>query len=109
MRSIRLFSVLTMTLVAAFALAAQDPGGRGGQRGERGGNAAGRGGGAAPAGAAAPAMTMTIPGFPDGGQVPVRFSQAAQGAAPGEGTSPAINWANAPAGTQTFVLNMHDM
>ena len=67
-----------------------------------------RGGGAAPA-PAAPPMTMTIPAFPDGGQFPVRFSQAAEGVAPGEGTSPAINWANVPAGTQGFVLNMHDM
>ena len=48
-------------------------------------------------------------GFPDGGQIPVKFSQAAEGAAPGEGTSPAISWANPPAGTQSFVLNMHDM
>src|SRR5499425_2366443 len=55
------------------------------------------------------AMTLTIPGFPDGGQIPVKFSQAAPGAAPGEGTSPAMTWANAPAGTQSFVLNMHDM
>ena len=67
-----------------------------------------RGGGAAPA-PAAPAMTMTIPAFLDGGLFPVRFSQAAEGVAPGEGTSPAINWANVPAGTQGFVLNMHDM
>ena len=66
-----------------------------------------RGRGAAPA--AGPAMTLTIPGFPDGGQIPVKFSQAAPGAAPGEGTSPAMSWANAPAGTQSFVLNMHDM
>jgi len=64
--------------------------------------------GGAPA-ATAPAMTMTIAGFPDGGQIPVRFSQAAEGVAPGEGTSPAITWANVPAGTQSFVLNMHDM
>jgi Raf kinase inhibitor-like YbhB/YbcL family protein len=64
-----------------------------------------RGGGAAPG----PAMTMTVMGFPDGGQIPVRFSQAAEGAAPGEGTSPAIAWTNAPAGTQSFVLHMHDM
>jgi Raf kinase inhibitor-like YbhB/YbcL family protein len=64
--------------------------------------------GGAPA-ASAPAMTMTIAGFPDGGQIPVRFSQAAAGVAPGEGTSPAITWANVPAGTQSFVLNMHDM
>jgi Raf kinase inhibitor-like YbhB/YbcL family protein len=79
--------------LAAQPVAAQE---RGGQRGN------------APA-AGGPAMTLTIPAFPDGGQIPVRFSQAAEGAAPGEGTSPAINWANAPAGTQSFVLHMHDM
>jgi Raf kinase inhibitor-like YbhB/YbcL family protein len=54
-------------------------------------------------------MTVTVEGFADGGQIPVRFSQAAPGAAPGEGTSPAIKWANAPAGTQSFVLNMRDL
>ena len=58
---------------------------------------------------AAPAMTLTVSGFPDGGQIPVKFSQAAEGAAPGEGTSPAIAWGNTPAGTQSFVLNMRDM
>jgi len=69
-----------------------------------------RGAGGQRAGApAAPPMTMTITGFPDGGQIPVKFSQAAEGAAPGEGTSPAIAWANVPAGTQSFVLNMHDL
>src|SRR5262245_1929296 len=62
--------------------------------------------GAAPSG---PPMTMTIAGFADGDQIPVKFSQAAPGAAPGEGTSPAISWANAPTGTQSFVLHMHDM
>jgi Raf kinase inhibitor-like YbhB/YbcL family protein len=54
-------------------------------------------------------MTLTIPGFPDGGHIPVKFSQAAEGAAPGEGTSPAMTWANVPAGTQSFFLNMRDM
>jgi Raf kinase inhibitor-like YbhB/YbcL family protein len=69
-----------------------------------------RGAGGQRAGApAAPPMTMTIAGFPDGGQIPVKFSQAAEGAAPGEGTSPAITWTNVPPGTQSFVLNMHDM
>jgi hypothetical protein len=58
---------------------------------------------------AAPPMTMTVAGFPDGGQIPVRISQAAPGVAVGEGTSPAITWSNVPAGTQSFVLNMHDM
>jgi Raf kinase inhibitor-like YbhB/YbcL family protein len=68
-----------------------------------------RGGGAAPAAPPAPQMVLTIPGFPDGGQIPVRFSQAAEGAAPGEGTSPAMSWTNVPPGTQSFVLHMHDL
>jgi hypothetical protein len=59
--------------------------------------------------AAAPPMMMTVAGFADGSQIPVKFSQAADGVAPGEGTSPAITWQNVPAGTQSFVLNMHDM
>lgn len=65
---------------------------------------------AQPKGGAAPApMTLTIPGWPDGGQIPVKFSQAAPGVAAGEGTSPAMTWANVPAGTQTLFLHMHDM
>src|SRR5512140_2145943 len=59
--------------------------------------------------AAPPAMTLTIPSFPDGGQFPVKYSQAAAGVAAGEGTSPVIQWANAPAGTQSFVIHMHDL
>ena len=94
MHAARCLAVLTIVLFSAMAVAAQPPAGqRGAQRG------------AAPAG---PAMTLTVSGFPDGGQIPVKFSQAAEGAAPGEGTSPAITWANALAGTLSFVLNMHD-
>lgn len=63
----------------------------------------------APKGSTAPAMTLTVMGFPDGGQIPVKFSQAAPGAAPGEGTSPAMSWANVPPGTQSFFLHMHDL
>ncbi len=62
-----------------------------------------------PGAAAGPALTLTVAGFPDGGEIPLRFSQAAPGAAPGEGTSPAITWANPPAGTQSFLLNMRDL
>ena len=54
-------------------------------------------------------MTLTIPGFSDGGQIPVKFSQAAPGVAAGEGMSPAMSWANAPTGTQSFFLHMHDL
>jgi Raf kinase inhibitor-like YbhB/YbcL family protein len=92
MRIARLILFLAMTV----ALNAQAPAGQA-PRGAGGG-----GGGAAP-------MTLSTTAFPDGGTIPVKFSQAAPGAAPGEGTSPALNWANAPAGTQSFVLHMHDM
>ena len=54
-------------------------------------------------------MTLTTTAFADGGAIPVKFSQAAPGAAPGEGASPALTWANPPAGTQSFFLHMHDM
>lgn len=91
MRKERGCLVSMVILLGALPVAAQAPGGPRG---------------AAPTG---PAMTLTIPGFPDGGEIPVRFSQAAEGAAPGEGTSPAIDWANPPAGTRSFVLNMRDM
>ena len=63
------------------------------------------GGGAAPA---AP-LTLATTAFPDGGLFPVRFSQAAPGVATGEGTSPALTWADAPTGTRSFLLHMHDM
>jgi Raf kinase inhibitor-like YbhB/YbcL family protein len=90
MRPVRSFvvSIVAVTLLMAAPIAAQRAG--------------------APA-AAAPPMTMTVAGFADGSQIPVRFSQAADGVAPGEGTSPAIAWQSVPAGTQSFVLNMHDM
>jgi Raf kinase inhibitor-like YbhB/YbcL family protein len=91
----RLLRCLTGISSITFMLSAQD---------------AGHGG--PPAGGAVPvplAMTLAIPGFPDGGQIPVKFSQAAPDVAVGEGTSPAMTWANAPAGTQSFFLHMHDL
>jgi Raf kinase inhibitor-like YbhB/YbcL family protein len=54
-------------------------------------------------------FVLTIDAFEDGGDIPVRFSQAAENAAPGGGTSPALRWENAPAGTRSFVVNMMDL
>ncbi|MES3019652.1 MAG: YbhB/YbcL family Raf kinase inhibitor-like protein [Bacteroidota bacterium] len=59
--------------------------------------------------AAASIMSLSTSAFPDGGIIPIKFSQAAPGAAPGEGTSPALTWSDVPAGTQSFVLHMHDL
>ena len=87
MRLVRLAVLVTMMFVLVLAVNAQAPA----------------------AGAQAPAMTLSTTAFPDGGDVPVKYSQAAPGAKPGEGTSLPLTWANAPAGTQSFLLHMHDM
>jgi Raf kinase inhibitor-like YbhB/YbcL family protein len=61
----------------------------------------GAGGGQKPA-QPRPALTLTTTAFPDGGQIPVKFTQA------GEQLSPALTWTNVPPGTQSFVLHMRD-
>ena len=50
-----------------------------------------------------PPMVLTIPGWADGTQIPVKFTQA------GEQLSPELRWTNVPAGTQSFVLILHDL
>jgi Raf kinase inhibitor-like YbhB/YbcL family protein len=46
-------------------------------------------------------MAMTVTGFEDGGIIPAKFVG-------GMGVSPKLDWTNAPMGTQSFVLLMHD-
>src|SRR5271155_4947510 len=64
--------------------------GRGGGRGGRG------------RGAAFQNMTLTTTAWPDGGMIPLRYTQA------GPEVSPAIQWSAAPSGTLSFVLVFHD-
>jgi hypothetical protein len=47
-------------------------------------------------------MILTTTAWPDGGQIPARFTQA------GDQTSPELKWTNVPAGTQSFVVHMLD-
>ena len=88
MRLIRSVLIVATFVVSLVALtAAQNPPAGGGQRG------------AAPA---PPPMTLTTTAFPDGGQIPAKYTQA------GDQVSPALAWTNTPPGTQSFVLHMHD-
>jgi Raf kinase inhibitor-like YbhB/YbcL family protein len=90
MRSVRL--LLVLTVMSAFAVA-QNASAQGGAPG-----ASAAQGGPAPA-----QMMMSIAAFPDGTDIPVKYTQA------GSQTSPAITWTNVPAGTVSFVLHLHDM
>jgi Raf kinase inhibitor-like YbhB/YbcL family protein len=49
-------------------------------------------------------MTLSSTAFTDGGVIPDKYTQASDTTP----VSPALNWENAPAGTQSFALIMHD-
>lgn len=67
------------------------------------GPGAGRGGSGG-RGPQSPPLLITIPGFADGSALPVKFSCSGQPAA----VSPEIHWSQVPAGTQSFMLLVHD-
>lgn len=54
----------------------------------------------APAG---PGLTLTTSAFPDGGEIPAKYTQSV--ASP---VSPKLEWTHVPANTVSFVLIMHD-
>jgi Raf kinase inhibitor-like YbhB/YbcL family protein len=62
-----------------------------------GGQGAGRG-------PQAPPLMLTTTAFQDGGVIPDKFTQAAGPAA----VSPELTWSQVPAGTQSFVVLLHD-
>lgn len=51
----------------------------------------------------APGLTLTTTAFPDGGEIPAKFTQVVPNA-----ISPALEWTHVPAATVTFVLSMRD-
>lgn len=51
-----------------------------------------------------PMLSIKVADFADGARIPAKFTCAAGQNSP----SPAISWSNAPAGTQSFVLILHD-
>jgi Raf kinase inhibitor-like YbhB/YbcL family protein len=50
------------------------------------------------------ALTLTTPAFADGTDIPTQYTQVAGNMV----MSPRLDWTNAPANTQTFLLLMHD-
>lgn len=55
-------------------------------------------------------MTLSSPDFQDGGIIPDQFTGKVNVAGqPPKAVSPALSWTGTPAGTQSFVLVMHDL
>src|SRR5205823_1348832 len=92
MRCARWTMSLMMSMMMALAvMAAQAPAAPAGQAGQRAGGPP-----------AAPPMVLSTPAFADGGVIPNRYTQVEKQ------VSPALNWINAPANTQSFVVHVHD-
>ena len=62
--------------------------------------------GAPRGGGGGPAMALTTTAWPDGGPIPVKYTQVNTDKP--DQISPEFKWTNAPAGTQSFVFNMMD-
>jgi len=104
---VRLGSVLAVVgAVVAIGLApamAQAP--QGGGQGAPGAPAGRQGGAGGGRGPQTPPLIMTSTAWEDGGVIPNKFTQAAEG---GMAVSPELKWSQVPMGTQSFVLLVHD-
>jgi Raf kinase inhibitor-like YbhB/YbcL family protein len=89
----RFITALFLATAVVITAGAQTPPAGGGQR---------AGGGAR--GPATPPLIMTTTAWQDGGVIPDKYTMAAGAAA----VSPELKWSQVPAGTQSFVLLMHD-
>jgi Raf kinase inhibitor-like YbhB/YbcL family protein len=96
MRLAGLTALLTLVTTALVALPEQPPQ-RGAQPPAAPGQRGGRGRGAIPV------MTLTTNAWPDGGQIPAKYTQA------GEEASRPLTWSNVPEGVVSFVLIVHDL
>jgi Raf kinase inhibitor-like YbhB/YbcL family protein len=54
---------------------------------------------------AGPGLTLTTSAFPDGAEVPAKYTM---NASDGNGASPKLEWSHVPNGTVTFALILHD-
>jgi len=89
-------AAIPIALVCASALVAgQQRGAPPSAPAQPGGRGGGRGG--------VQVMTLTSPAWPDGGQIPVKHTQA------GDQVSPPFAWSNVPDGVASFVLIAHDV
>src|SRR5215510_11674231 len=120
MRVVRSILVLMFAFAALFTATAQNPpagaGQRGGGRGgeQRGGAAAeqrggapgdargGRGGRGGGGQGGIQIMNLTSTAWPDGGLIPLRYTQV------GGETSPGVQWSGAPQGIMSYVVTFHD-
>jgi Raf kinase inhibitor-like YbhB/YbcL family protein len=95
-RSIQVLFVAAASLMIGIVPAnAQAP------AGGQGGGGQARGGGRGPQ---TPPLLMTTTAWEDGGVIPDKYTQAAGPMA----VSPELKWSQVPAGTQSFVLLLHD-
>lgn len=94
-------STLLCLVILGVSMVAQTPAQRPGGNQPPGGP----GGPSGPGGRRAPVqvMTLTSTGWPDGGPIPAKYTQA------GEQVSPPLAWSNVPDGVQNFVLIARDL